>query len=788
MSESLDITKKTPDELLLVPVTGAVPLPGTAQQVDLSQEASQWLQEQGSTRPLLVALVPTDAAGTIPAEPCWPLGGTSGIVRQAMRLPNGGVRAIVQPLLRIRVLRPQPGTSPLHVRVEALAEIMTGDTEERALAYHLLNQFVRYVDLASLPESLKLAAREQQTRPGVLADLIASNVPAVTREKQLSLLIEATVRTRLVELTRLLEHELAVLEMGQEIHKQVQQEFGQHQREHILREQMRAIQRELGTAESDDRDSLRTRVESARLPEEARSEIRRELARLELMPEGAAEASVSRTYIDWVLAMPWHKRSSERTDIDRAKRVLDEDHEGLDKIKERILEYVAVRKLRGPQASARGPVLLLVGPPGVGKTSLGRSVARALGRKFVRLSLGGVHDEAEIRGHRRTYVGAMPGRLVQALRKAGTANPVIQLDEVDKIGADHRGDPSSALLEVLDPEQNHAFVDHYLDVPVDLSQVIFLATANRLDTIPAALRDRMEVLQLSGYSEEEKVRIARRHLLPKQLRASGLGRRKVAMGDDVLLHIIRRYTREAGLRNFERELANVGRKLARRVVEGGRGPFRISTEDVHAYLGSEKVSPNEDLREDVEATPGLVAGLAWTPAGGEVMYIEATRMTGEGLRLTGQLGDVMKESAQIALSYVRSHAEALNLREESFVGQEIHIHLPAGAVPKDGPSAGVALTTALVSLLSGVPVRGDVAMTGEVTLSGRVLPVGGIEEKVLAARRAGMTTVILPRRNERDLAELPATIRNEIEFVLVDDVADVIATSLISDAKQRKAA
>ncbi|MDA0337254.1 MAG: endopeptidase La [bacterium] len=788
MSDSLDITKTVPDELLLVPVNGAVPLPGTVQQIDLNQETSQWLQEQGSTRPLLVALVPTDESGKIPAEPSWPLGGASGIIRQVMRLPDGGVRVIVQPLLRIRILRPQPGTSPLHVPVEALAEIMTGDTEEQALAYHLLNQLVRYVDLTRLPEPLKLAARQQQARPGVLADLIASNVPAVTREKQLSLLLEVTVRTRIVELTRLLEHELSVIEMGQEIHNQVQQKFGQHQREHILREQMRAIQRELGTSESDDGESLRTRVESARLPEEAGSEVRRELARLESMPEGAAEASVARTYIDWVLAMPWNKRSAERTDIDRAKRVLDEDHEGLDKIKERILEYVAVRKLRGPQASARGPVLLLVGPPGVGKTSLGRSVARALGRKFVRLSLGGVHDEAEIRGHRRTYVGAMPGRLVQALRKAGTANPVIQLDEVDKVGADHRGDPSSALLEVLDPEQNHAFVDHYLDVPVDLSQVIFLATANRLDTIPAALRDRMEVLQLSGYSEEEKVRIARRHLLPKQMRASGLGRRKVVMGDDVLLHIVRRYTREAGLRDFERELAHVGRKLARRVVEGGRGPFRITTEDVHAYLGSEKVSPNEDLREDVEAMPGLVAGLAWTPAGGEVMYIEATRMTGEGLRLTGQLGDVMKESAQIALSYVRSHAEALSLREESFAGQEIHIHLPAGAVPKDGPSAGVALATALVSLLSGVPVRGDVAMTGEVTLRGRVLPVGGIQEKVLAARRAGMTTVILPRRNERDLSELPATIHDEIEFVLVDDLADVIATSLISDAEQRKAA
>jgi ATP-dependent Lon protease len=672
--------------------------------------------------------------------------------------------------------------------VEFIEDITTGDTEELALASHLLVQYQRLVDLTALPEPLKIAARDLQVDSGAFADFVATTLPSITRQAQLRLLWEPSVRARLRELTMLVGQELELLEMGQKIQSQVQQEMGQRQREHVLREQLRAIQRELGTSEEDAAHTLRTRVESARLPEAARAEAERELERLESMPAGAAEATVSRTYLDWILAMPWSKRSKEKADIDRASRILDQDHEGLGKIKERILEYVAVRKLRGQQQGGRGPVLLLVGPPGVGKTSLGRSVARGLGRKFARMSLGGVHDEAEIRGHRRTYVGAMPGRLVQALRKAGTRNPVIQLDEIDKVGADHRGDPSSALLEVLDPEQNHAFVDHYLDVPIDLSEVVFLATANQLDRIPAALRDRMEVLQLSGYSEEEKVRIARKHLLPKQLKASGLGRRKVEMDDDALRRIIRGYTREAGLRNLERELANVGRKLARKVVEGGKGPFRIGAADVRGYLGIEKTSIDEQVRDDLGATPGLVAGLAWTPSGGEVLYVEATQMPGEGLRLTGQLGDVMKESAQIALSYVRSHANSWELADGFLQGQEIHVHFPAGAVPKDGPSAGVALTTALVSLLTDTPVRRDVAMTGEVTLRGRVLPVGGVEAKVLAAHRAGMTTVILPRRNARDVEELPESVQEAMEFILVDDVAEALSASLSQDACQRKAA
>jgi ATP-dependent Lon protease len=770
-------TRPTPETLPILPLPEAMPLPGPARPLDLDEEeAGRWQPVLTGHLPRL-ALMPVDGDGF--ESMAWPATGALAVVRQALRLPQGGVRLFLQALHRARVERPVYLVGePPRARVEALPDQLASDTEEQALAQHLASQWQRFVDLSGLPEPLKAAAREQQGSPGGLADLVASALPSLPLDVQRQLLDEVRVKVRLRTLATHLGQEVAVLEMGQQIQEQVRQEMGQHQREHMLREQMRAIQKELGGDEAE-ADSLRERVARARLPEEAQREAERELERLAQMAPGAAEASVARTYIDWILAIPWSRRSPERLELERARRVLEEDHEGLDKVKERILEYIAVRKLRGAKEGTRGPVLLLAGPPGVGKTSLGRSVARALGRRFERLSLGGVHDEAEIRGHRRTYVGAMPGRLVQALRKAGTNNPVIQLDEIDKVGADHRGDPSAALLEVLDPEQNHAFVDHYLDVPVDLSQVIFLATANQLDTIPPALRDRLEVLTLPGYSEEEKLRIARRHLLPRQWKAHGIGRRRIEIDEEALRRVVRGYTREAGLRNLERELATIARKLARRIVEGGRGPFRIGAAEVPLYLGPEKISGTEDLRADTESAPGLVAGLAWTPAGGEVMHIEASRMPGEGLRLTGQLGEVMKESAQIALSYVRAHAERYELPPGTLDG-EIHVHLPAGAVPKDGPSAGVALTTALVSLLTGVPVRGDVAMTGEVTLRGRVLPVGGVQEKLLAARRAGLSTVFLPRRNERDLAELPEQVRADLEIRLVDDVTEVLDSALLA--------
>jgi ATP-dependent Lon protease len=557
--------------------------------------------------------------------------------------------------------------------------------------------------------------------------------------------------------------------------------MGQAQREHYLREQMRVIQKELGEGDSEV-EELNMRLRKARLPAEVEREAMREIERMAHMADGSAEYTVARSYLDWMLALPWAKKSKDRIDLVRAKQILDADHKGLEQIKERVLEFLSVRKLK---KSSKGPIFCFVGPPGVGKTSLGRSIADSMGRKFARISLGGVRDESEIRGHRRTYVGALPGRIVQALRKVGKNNPVFMLDEIDKLGADFRGDPAAALLEVLDPEQNHSFVDHYLDVPFDLSNVTFIATANQLDTIPPALRDRLEIIQLSGYTEDEKVEIVRSHILPRQLKEHGLARRKISMSDVVIRHLIGGYTREAGLRNLEREVGRLCRKIARQVVEGRRGPFVVALADLVEYLGSERVQ--QTMREERSA-PGIVAGLAWTPVGGEVMFVEATQMKGgKGLMLTGQLGDVMKESAQIALSYVRSHAVEWGIERDFFAQHDIHIHLPAGAIPKDGPSGGVAVSTALLSLLTGRAVGEGIAMTGEVTLRGRVLPVGGVKEKVLAAHRAGMTKVVLPKRNERDLEELPAKIHEEIEFILVDDLTEVFAVCLQGAAVRRAA-
>jgi ATP-dependent Lon protease len=570
--------------------------------------------------------------------------------------------------------------------------------------------------------------------------------------------------------------------MGSQIQSQIQEEMGNAQREHYLREQMRVIQRELGEEGDGELDGLRRKLAKVKIPSGVREVAQRELNKLAQMPGGAAEYAVSRTYLDWIFELPWQRKSPDRIDLKRARKVLDADHKGLDKIKERLLEYLSVRKLK---KDAKGPIFCFVGPPGVGKTSLGQSIARALGRKFVRISLGGVHDESEIRGHRRTYVGALPGRIVQGLRKAGTNNPVFMLDEIDKLGADFRGDPAAALLEVLDPAQNNTFVDHYLDIPFDLSKIVFIATANQLETIPPALRDRLEVIQLSGYTEDEKVEIAQSHILPRQLAEHGLVRRKVAIAEDALRVLIRGYTQEPGLRGLEREVGRICRKIALRVVGGERGPFAVGSEDLAGYVGNAKV--HHEGREEISG-PGLVAGLAWTPVGGEVMYVEATKMTGNGgLTLTGQLGDVMRESAQIALSYIRSRTDDWSIAPDFFEAEEIHVHLPAGAIPKDGPSAGVAVATALLSLLTGRTVREDVAMTGEVTLRGRVLAVGGIKEKVLAAHRAGIDRVILPRRNERDLDDLPPQIRRKMHFALVDDLVDVFAVCFAEQHARRAA-
>jgi ATP-dependent Lon protease len=613
---------------------------------------------------------------------------------------------------------------------------------------------------------------------GAIADMIAASLTTLPIALKQELLETVNVRERLSKLAGALGKEAEVLELGSKIQSEIQSGMNKTQREYYLREQLKAIQKELG--EADDRtqevDGLRAKIEAAGMPDEAKAEALRELDRLAKMPPAAAEYTVARTYIDWLVSMPWQQETTDAVDIAPARTILDEDHEGLEKIKDRILEYLAVKKIR---PGGKDPILCFVGPPGVGKTSLGKSIARALGRKFHRISLGGMRDEAEIRGHRRTYIGALPGQIVQGLRRAGTKNPVLMLDEVDKLGMDFRGDPASALLEVLDPEQNATFRDHYLDVPFDLSRVLFITTANVIDGVPAPLRDRMEIINLAGYTEEEKVAIAQRHLVPKQAREHGLEpNTDIVFKPETIRLLARGYTREAGVRSLEREIASVCRKVARRRAEGDIEPVRVTPDVVVSFLGV----PRFELEEVEQRTrvPGVVTGLAWTPAGGDVLFVEATRMRGEHtLTLTGQLGDVMKESVQAALSWVRSHAGELGIDPEFWDRSDVHVHVPAGAIPKDGPSAGVTMATALVSLLTGRPVRSDLAMTGEISLSGRVLPVGGIKEKVLAAHRAGLRTVVLPRRNEKNFVEdVPPVVRHSLTVHLADTIGDVLAVAL----------
>jgi ATP-dependent Lon protease len=610
--------------------------------------------------------------------------------------------------------------------------------------------------------------------------MVASYLKIAVEESQ-DLLSTNDVRARLEKLIVILGREIELLELGHKIQSQVQTELNKNQREYYLRQQLKAIQKELGEgdARSSEIEDLEKKIETAKMPEDARKAADKELDRLKMIPPESAEHTVVRTYLDWLVSVPWAVSTDDNLDIKHARSVLDDDHFDLEKVKERILEFLAVRKLK---SDTKGPILCFVGPPGTGKTSLGRSIARALGRKFVRLSLGGIRDEAEIRGHRRTYIGSLPGRMIQGLRNAGSNNPLFILDEVDKLGTDFRGDPASALLEVLDPEQNNAFVDHYLDVPFDLSKVLFLTTANVLDPIPPALRDRMEVLELPGYTEEEKLQIAERHLVPKQISENGLGNLKVEFTKETVSEIIRSYTREAGLRNLEREIGRVCRKIARSITEGETAPERVTPDMLHRFLG-----PRKFFSEVAERTqePGVATGLAWTPNGGDILFIESTRMNGQkGVTITGSLGDVMKESAQAALSYVRSRAAQLGIAPDFFEKSDLHIHVPAGAIPKDGPSAGVTIAASLASLLSAHPVRSDVAMTGEITLRGKVLPVGGVKEKVLAARRAGIKTVILPRRNESDLEDIPEEARKEMEFVFVDTVDEVLRHALRDGIEQ----
>jgi len=773
-----------PEQLPVLPLRNTVIFPGVPTQLLVGRDGSVELMrtalEQGR---VFAAVAQRDTQVEDPKPEDLYSVGIVGLVHRTFNLPDGNMQVLVRGLQRVELIDYVQRDPFLVARVTALKESGTeGQQEILALAQNLSQLFQKMVGLVSgLEDDLQVTAMNLEKQPVQLSHCVASGLDLPLAEKQ-KLLEEDNIKKRLKALTVILNNELSILEMGSQIQSQIQEEMGNAQREHYLREQMRVIQRELGEEGDGELDGLRRKLAKAKIPSGVREVAQRELNKLAKMSGGAAEYAVSRTYLDWIFELPWQRKSPDRIDLKRARKVLDVDHKGLDKIKERLLEYLSVRKLK---KDAKGPIFCFVGPPGVGKTSLGQSIARALGRKFVRISLGGVHDESEIRGHRRTYVGALPGRIVQGLRKAGTNNPVFMLDEIDKLGADFRGDPAAALLEVLDPAQNNTFADHYLDIPFDLSKIVFIATANQMETIPPALRDRLEVIQLSGYTEDEKVEIAQSHILPRQLAEHGLVRRKVAIAEDALRVLIRGYTQEPGLRGLEREVGRICRKIALRVVGGERGPFAVGSEDLAGYVGNAKV--HHEGREEISG-PGLVAGLAWTPAGGEVMYVEATKMTGNGgLTLTGQLGDVMRESAQIALSYIRSRTADWGIAPDFFEVEEIHVHLPAGAIPKDGPSAGVAVATALLSLLTGRTVRADVAMTGEVTLRGRVLAVGGIKEKVLAVHRAGIDRVILPRRNERDLDDLPSQIRRKMHFALVDDLVDVFA-ACFADQRVRRAA
>jgi ATP-dependent Lon protease len=708
--------------------------------------------------------------------------GTAAVVLQMLRMPDNTAKMLVQGIARIRIKEFTETEPFFKAKVEVLKDDPDkGDVETEALATNAKNQFSRMVSISPhLPEELKIVIVNVDN-PGRLSDLISSHLNISISEKQ-EILETSDVKKRLQKINTLVNNEMQVLELAGKIQTQVKSEMDKGQREYYLRQQLKAIQEELG--EGDDQAAevkeLRKKLKQAKLPEEAQKEADRELSRLSRMHPSSAEYTVARTYLDWLIALPWSKSTKDNLNISSAQKVLDTDHYDLKKVKERILEYLAVRKLKDDM---KGPILCFVGPPGTGKTSLGKSIARAMGREFVRMSLGGIRDEAEIRGHRRTYVGALPGRIIQGLRKASSNNPVYMLDEVDKLVSDFHGDPSSALLEVLDPEQNFSFSDHYLDVPFDLSKVMFITTANILDTIPHALRDRMEVLDLPGYTTEEKLEIAKQYLVPKQFEAHGLKDNNLKIMDSAINVIISDYTREAGLRNLEREIGTVCRKVAKEVASGKTKPVKANAKNVNDFLGPIKFF-SEIAETAVE--PGVATGLAWTQAGGEILFIESTKMPGTGkLTLTGQLGDVMKESAQAALSYVRSKAKTLGISVKDFSKYDYHIHVPAGAIPKDGPSAGVTMAISLISLFKSISTKPRVAMTGEITLRGKVLPVGGIKEKVLAAKRAGITTVILPKKNEKDLVDVPEKAKKDLSFKLVEKV-DEILPIIFGTKKQKK--
>ncbi len=776
--DAIRANQPLPEALPVLPLRDTVTFPETLTPLAVGQERSiKLVDDVLGTNRMLVMVTARDPEDEEPGPDDLFEVGVVGVVARMIKVPDGTLRILVQGTQRVR-LGPFVAEQPyLVARISELPDVSEPSPELEALARNVQRTFSEIVEqIPYLPEELQMAVANIDD-PAALGHLIAGALRIETEEKQ-ELLEEVDLVKRLRHLAQVLARELEVVQLGTQIQTQVQSEIDKGQREFFLRQQLKAIQEELGEEDEQlaEANELRERIEMAGLPEHARKAADRELSRLEKLPPAAAEHSVIRTYLEWLVELPWSAETEDNLDIGHAREVLDADHYDLEKVKDRILEYLAVRKLN---PDSPGPILCFVGPPGVGKTSLGKSIAKALGREFERISVGGVRDEAEIRGHRRTYIGAMPGTIVRALRDAATRNPVFMIDEIDKMGADFRGDPASAMLEVLDPAQNDSFRDHYLDLEFDLSDVVFIATANVLDTIPGPLLDRMETIELSGYTVEEKRHIARRYLVPRQIAANGLKPSQIEFADTALTAVVEEYTREAGVRNLERQLGTICRKIARDVAEGKtKGKVRVSGRKARELLGRRRVFAEQRRRTK---DPGVATGLAWTPTGGDVLFIEATAMPGSGkLTITGQLGDVMKESAQAALSWVRGHwAEvAPGLGELWFAEHDIHVHVPAGAVPKDGPSAGVAMTVALASLVSGRPVRNDVAMTGEVTLTGQVLPIGGLKEKSLAAQRAGIERVIVPARNEGDVEEIPEHELGDLEFVFVEKVSAAIETAL----------
>ncbi len=777
-----------PSELPVLPLRDTVLFPNSFMPLAVARESSVRLIDDAIAAGKVIGVfAQRDPALDEPIQAdLYPVG-TATHIHKMFRLPDGSLRLIVQGLSRVTLDEIVALKPYLRAKVSAVEDVLRDEDrlEIDALLRNIKSNFQKVVSLSPLlSDDLQTLAMNIE-EPARLADFIASSLSTISTPTKQEVLETLDVRARMDSLNRILIKELEVLELGSKIQSQVQSEVGKNQRDYFLREQLKAIQKELG--EDDDQqkeiEELREKIEAAGMPETVLKEANRELERLSRMPVAAAEYTVSRTYLDWLVALPWNVRTDEVIDLKRTKEILDREHSGLDKAKDRIIEYLAVRKLN---PAMKGPILCFVGPPGVGKTSMAKSIATSLGRKFVRVSLGGMRDEAEIRGHRRTYIGALPGQVIQGLRRAESKNPVFILDEVDKLGSDFRGDPSAALLEVLDPEQNDTFRDHYLDVPFDLSEVLFITTANVLDPVPAPLRDRMEVLELPGYTEEEKLQIAREHLVAKQITNHGLTSDTLSFTDDALHAVIRGYTREAGVRNLEREIGALCRKAARRRAEGNEEPLTITRETVMEMLGAPRFLDEE--MEERTKNPGVAIGLAWTPSGGDVLFIEASQMTGSGqLTLTGSLGDVMKESARAALSWTRANAKAFGIDPDFYKSTELHLHVPSGAIPKDGPSAGVTMTTAVVSELTGRPVRGDLAMTGEITLSGKVLPVGGIKEKVLAARRVGIREVILPKQNEKNVNEdLSPVLRADLTIHLVSTIDEVLALALTTPVPETK--